>query len=142
MQFKQSGDFYQVYLEKDESAVEDLTQFLIDQNITNGIVSGIGAVKNVELVSYELGTKEYHRKQYNENHELISYSGNIMLLDGQPFIHAHATIGNHEMQLFGGHVFKMDIAVVGEFIIQKINNNAKRTLNDEIGLAVWDLNNG
>ncbi len=65
-----------------------------------------------------------------------------MLLDGEPFIHAHATIGNHDMQLFGGHVFKMDIAVVGEFIIQKINNNAKRTLNDEIGLAVWDLNNG
>ena len=45
------------------------------------------------------------------------------------------------MELFGGHVFEMDIAVVGEFIIQKIDNNAKRTMNDNIGLAVWDLKN-
>jgi len=141
MKYKQSGNFYQVYLEKNESAVEDLTKFLNDQNIENGLINGIGAVKNVELGSYDLQTKEYHRKAFNDDHELISYSGNIMLLDGTPFIHAHATIGNHDMKLFGGHVFKMDIAVVGEFIVQKIDNNAKRTLDIEIGLAVWNLDN-
>jgi predicted DNA-binding protein with PD1-like motif len=141
MRYNKSGNIYQVYLEKGESVVEDLTSFLAQHNINNGLINGIGAVKNVVLGSYDLPTKKYHKKSFENEHELITYNGNIMLLDGKPFIHAHATIGNHNMQLFGGHVFEMEIAVVGEFIIQKIDNNAKRTLNEAIGLAIWDLKN-
>ena len=141
MQFHQTNDIYQVYLETGESVIDELTGFCKKLNILNGQINGIGAVKNTELGSYDLNTKHYHRKKFNEDHELISYSGNIILLDDEPFIHAHAVIGNHDMQLFGGHVFKMDIAVVGEFIIQKFNSTSKRSLNDQIGLAVWDLKN-
>jgi len=141
MQFAKSNNIFQVYLEKGESVLDVLTTFLKEQNIKNRLINGIGAVKNIELGYYDLATKEYHRKRFDNDHELISYSGNIMLLDGVPFIHAHATIGNHDMELFGGHVFNMDIAVVGEFIIQEIDNNAKRTLNKDVGLAVWDLKN-
>ena len=64
-----------------------------------------------------------------------------MLIEDEPFIHAHITIGNHNMEIFGGHLFSMNVAVVGEFIIHKIDGNSKRKLNDEIGLATWDLTN-
>ena len=35
----------------------------------------------------------------------------------------------------------MKVAVVGEFIIRKINSDAHRELDDNIGLAVWCLEN-
>lgn len=141
MQFKQTDDIFQVYLEKGESVIEELTKFCKEQNILNGQITGIGAVKNTELGAYNTEKREYIKKIFEADHELISFNGNIMLLNDEPFIHAHCTIGNHNMDIFGGHVFKMNIAVVGEFLIQKIDNDAKRTLNKEIGLAVWDLKN-
>jgi hypothetical protein len=141
MQHIKSGKNYLVYLEKGESVVEVLTNFCKNNNILNGKITGIGAVNNIELGSYDTKSKKYIKKAFREDHELISYNGNIMLLDNEPFIHAHCTIGNHEMEISGGHVFQMNIAVVGEFIIQKIKNNSKRSFNNEIGLAVWDLNN-
>ena len=139
MQFKQHDNTYFVYLEKGEKVVNVLTSFCKKHNILNGHISGIGAMNNIELGAYDSASKEYIKKTFKEDHELITYQGNIMLLDDKPFIHAHITIGNHNMEIFGGHLFSMNVAVVVEFIIQKIDGNSKRTFNNEIGLATWDL---
>ena len=139
MQFKQTDNIYQVYLEKGESVVDELTKFCKEQKILNGYITGIGAVNNIGLGAYDSKTSEYIKKTFKNDHELITYQGNIMLLDDKPFIHAHVTIGNHNMEIFGGHLFSANIAVVGEFIINKVDGNSKRTFNDEIGLATWDL---
>ena len=139
MQCKQYDNTYLVYLEKGEEIVDELTKFCIEYHILNGHISGIGAVNNIELGAYDTKAGEYIKKIFEYDHELITYQGNIMLLDDKPFIHAHITIGNHNMEIFGGHLFSANIAVVGEFIIHKIDGKAKRTYNDEIGLATWDL---
>ena len=139
MQFKQTDNIYQVYLEKGESVVDELTKFCKEQNILNGYITGIGAVNNIGLGAYDSKKGEYIKKTFKNAHELITYQGNIMLLDNEPFIHAHVTIGNHDMEIFGGHLFSANIAVVGEFIINKVDGNSKRTFNDKIGLATWDL---
>ena len=141
MQYKQHGTTYFVYLEKGESVVEELTNFCKEHNILNGYISGIGAMNNIELGAYDSSTKVYTKKIFKNDYELITYQGNIMLLDDKPFIHAHVTIGNHNMEIFGGHLFRANIAVVGEFIIHKIVEKHKRTFDDEIGLATWNLTN-
>ena len=139
MQYKLLENTYQVYLEKGESVVENLTEFCKAHHILNGHISGIGAVNNIELGAYATSKREYIKKTFQDDHELITYQGNIMLLDDEPFIHAHITIGNHNMEIFGGHLLKANIAVVGEFIINKIDGKSKRTFNDKIGLATWNL---
>ena len=139
MQYKQHGNTYFTYLEKGESVVNILTNICKEQGIQNGSIQGIGAVNNIEIGSYDTKSNKYIKKTFKEDHELISYNGNIMLLNDEPFIHAHCTIGNHNMEIFGGHVFSMNIAVVGEFIIQKIESKHQRKLNKKIGLATWDL---
>lgn len=139
MQYKQHDSTYFVYLEKGEPVVDVLTNFCKEHNISNGYITGIGAVNNIEMGAYDTKVGEYIKKIYKNSYELITYQGNIMLLDDEPFIHAHITIGNHNMEIFGGHLFSMNVAVVGEFVIQKVNGKSKRTFNDEIGLATWDL---
>ena len=139
MQYKKSGNTYLVYLERGESMVDVLTNFCKEHHILNGHISGIGAVNNIELGSYDTSKREYIKKTFQDDHELITYQGNIMLLDNKPFIHAHITVGNHNMEIFGGHLFKANIAVVGEFLIHKIDGSSIRTFNDKIGLATWDL---
>ena len=141
MEVKQSGQNFLVYIQKDEPVMETLTSICKNNEIINGQISGIGAVNAIEIGAYDLDSKTYLRKQYIENHELISFQGNITLKDETPFIHAHITIGNHDLHTRGGHLFEMKVAVVGEFIIRKIDSNAHRELDDNIGLAVWCLEN-
>ena len=83
--------------------------------------------------------KKYLRKIYKEIHELVSFQGNVTLKDGNPFIHAHITLADHDLVTRGGHLFEMKVAVVGEFIIRKVDSNVYREFNDDIGLPVWCL---
>ena len=50
-------------------------------------------------------------------------------------------ISDHKCNSKGGHLFEATVAVVGEFILRKINLNQKRKLDPNIGLACMSLNN-
>ena len=63
----------------------------------------------------------------------------IAIKDGKPFIHAHITLGNHDMEVSGGHLFETEVAVVGEFILHNFNEKTHRALNEDIGLATLSL---
>ncbi len=136
MQSKQVDKTYFIFLEKDEPVMKTLTEFCSKNSIQNGEISGIGAVKNIEIGAFDPDSKSYIHKNFDKTHELISCMGNITLKDGEPFIHAHITIGDHDMNVKGGHVFEMTVAVVGEFYIRKIDGSIHRELNGDIGLAV------
>ena len=49
MQFKCVKKDYFVYIEKNEKVIDTLTQFCMDQGITNANISGIGVVKKSEI---------------------------------------------------------------------------------------------
>ena len=139
MQFEQDNDTYIIYLEKDERIMNGLTQFCKDHNINNGKISGIGAIKKIELGAYDLNNKKYIIQNFNDIWELTSFQGNIQLKDDVPFIHAHINISNHDLNPKGGHLFEATVAAVGEFVLNKINTSGKRVLNPDIGLACMIL---
>ena len=136
MQSKQVDKTYFIFLEKDEPVMKTLTAFCSKNGIQNGEISGIGAVKNIEVGVFDPGSKSYIHKKFDKTHELISCMGNITLKDGEPFIHAHITFGDHDMNVKGGHVFEITVAVVGEFYIRNFDGSIHRELNGDIGLAV------
>ena len=139
MKFQQIDNSYMVYVEKEEKVMDTLTNFCINHNIHSGQISGIGAVKNIDMGIYDIKAKKYHHKLFDDMHELISFQGNIALKDNQPFIHAHIAIGDHNMQVFGGHLFEMKVGAVGEFILHSFNQKTYREIDDNIGLATLNL---
>jgi hypothetical protein len=130
---------YIIYLEQGESIMAMLTQFWKNHQIINGQISGLGAIKEIELGSYDLKNQEYITHKLDDTWELTSYQANIQLKDGEPFIHAHINISDHDLTVKGGHLFDAKVAVVGEFILRNINSNGKRVFNSEIGLACMNL---
>ena len=139
MQYEKDGYTYIIYLEQGESIMAMLTQFCKDHQIINGQISGLGAIKEIELGSYDLKNQEYITHKLDDTWELTSYQANIQLKDGEPFIHAHINISDHDLTVKGGHLFDAKFAVVGEFILRNINSNGKRVFNSEIGLACMNL---
>ena len=66
MQYKQDGDTYIIYVEQNEPIMKTLTQFCKDHNIMNAQVSGIGAIKDIELGAYDLDNQEYIKELYSD----------------------------------------------------------------------------
>ena len=140
MQYKQDGDTYIIYVEQNETIMKTLTQFCKDHNIMNAQLSGIGAIKDIELGVYDLKNQEYIKELYSDIWELTSYQGNVLLKDDEPFIHAHINISDHSLSGKGGHLFEPKVAAVGEFILRKINTDGKREFDSNIGHACMALN--
>ena len=139
MQHEKDGDTYIIYLEQGESIMASLTQFCKDHQIINGQISGIGAIKEIELGAYDLKNQEYIIHKLDDPWELTSCQANIQLKDEETFIHSHINISDHDLTVKGGHLFEAKVAVVGEFILRNINTSGKRVFNTEIGLACMAL---
>ena len=141
MQYEKNKQDYFIYIEKDEKVMHSLTKFCLDNNIQNGKISGIGAVKMTEIGAYDIVKKEYLKKEYSDVFELISFEGNVTLKENQPFVHAHVVLSNHNMAAVGGHLFESTVAAVGEFFLRKFEGSAFRKLNREVGLPCICLKN-
>ena len=141
MQFKQDGNTFIIYVEQDESIMETLNQFCKSKDIVNAQISGIGAIKEIDLGAYDLKNKEYVRQFFNNLWELTSFQGNVILKDNEPFIHAHITMSDHNLDVKGGHLFEAKVGAVGEFILRKIETDGKREYDANIGLFCMKFNN-
>tara|TARA_B110000438_G_C15318697_1_gene438530 strand:+ start:58 stop:483 length:426 start_codon:yes stop_codon:yes gene_type:complete len=141
MQFKQDGNTFIIYIEEDESIMETLTQFCKSKDIINAQISGIGAIKEIDFGAYDLENKKYIRQSFNNLWELTSFQGNVILKDNEPFIHAHITVSDHNLNVKGGHLFEAKVGAVGEFILRKIETDGKRELDPNIGLFCMKFNN-
>jgi predicted DNA-binding protein with PD1-like motif len=142
MQFQKINHSYIVHVEKGEKVMQTLTNFCIEKGIYSAQISGIGAVRNVDIGAYDISNKDYIHRIFENILELLSFQGNVAIKDGEPFLHAHITLGTHDMEVYGGHLFEMEVAAVGEFIIHDFQNkNTLRQYNDDIGLATLKLCN-
>lgn len=139
MEWREMGDGYCVRLGRDEEVIEQLTAFAAERGISAGSILGIGAVKDVELGYYELETHTYHRKQFPADHELVNLTGNVSLVEGKPFIHAHVTIGDADYTARCGHLFRALIAVTGEFVVRPLPGTVERAFDDACGLNLWSM---
>ena len=139
MEYVTSDSEIILYLQQGDSLIESLTQLAGEKGLSSAFIQGIGAVTDVTLGYYNLQEKRYETKEFNKNYELISCLGNIAQKEGDPFVHAHVTIGDRNYNVFGGHLFQATISVVGEFIVNPIDFKIERTMNENVGLAVWDL---
>ena len=141
MQFKQDGNTFIIYIEQDEYIMETLTQFCKSKDIVNAQISGIGAIKEIDLGAYDLENKIYIRQFFNNLWELTSFQGNVILKENEPFVHAHITVSDHDLNVKGGHLFESKVGAVGEFILRKIETDGKREFDHKIGLFCMKFNN-
>src|SRR5215216_3783148 len=132
---RRSDGRYWLVLEKEEKIHETLTQFVAEQKIQGGFITGIGALKNVEIGFYDLENKTYLRETFAEgDYELISLNGNITLKEEMPYIHSHVILGKRDFSTFGGHLFEAIVAVTAEISLIPYGKMPRREMNDSLGL--------
>lgn len=134
----EANGLFVVSLKRGDDICTKLGELAEHEKIVGASVAAIGAIEDPELGFYKLERKEYIRKVFKGNWELVSFLGNISLKDGKPFLHAHVSISDNNFTVVGGHFFDARVAAVVEMFI--IRTGTLRRVNcEDIGLHCWNL---
>ena len=98
--------------------------------------SGLGGASGVTLSFYDLETKTYIDKTFDQPLEIVSLTGNLSMVDGEPFWHIHGVFGTRDYQTISGHVKQLPIALTSELFITPLALELTRTYDDETGLKL------
>ncbi len=134
MEYKRFGHEIALRVARGEELIESLRSVCEKENIRLATVSGLGAAGVVEMGLYNVENKEYHSHTFTGEFEIAQVTGNVTTMDGEVYIHLHATIGDEKLRAWAGHLNKAVISATAELFIHILEGETNRTRNDETGL--------
>ena len=130
---------YIVSIENHSNIVETLTDFIQNQNIRAGEVTGIGAVSEATLRFFNPATKKYVDRTFKEQMEVTNISGNVSEIEGKQTLHLHITLGRQDYTALAGHLLEAKIQGAGEFIFYPLATRVVKIKNEETGINFYDF---
>jgi len=118
--------------------VEGITAVAREHDIQAAWVTCLGAIQHASYAFYDQEELHYVDLESDEHHELSGFQGNISMRNGQPFLHAHATISNIRGETVGGHLRPGCTVWVAEVHITELTDVDLQRTHDEITeLDLW-----
>jgi hypothetical protein len=99
-------------------------------------LTAIGAFDSVVLGYFEWERKTYRRIAVNDQVEVLSLVGNVVLEDGVPKVHAHVVVGKRDGSAHGGHLMKARVRPTLEVIVVEAPKYLERRHDAGTGLAL------
>ena len=139
MDYRETPRGYIVRLDRGEELIATLTRFLAERDIRCGALTGLGAVDSPELGLFTMKTREYLRRRFPGEYEIVAITGNVSSLDGKPFAHVHGLFSDAECQVVGGHVFSAEVAITCEIDLAVYPGEMKRRPDPATSLNLLDF---
>jgi len=132
---------YVLALERGEECIATLTDFCQRRGIHAAVFQGIGALERVEVGYYDLTRREYYFRSEDGVYEVASMQGNVALVDGRPFVHAHAVLSRCDETLacIGAHLKVGYVAVTLEVFMTPLDTTIERRFDEGVGLMLLHL---
>lgn len=127
-------------LEKGDNLHQKLVEYIKQQEIKSAWISVIGGATEVELGFYDLSSKQYRWKVFNQTLEITSLSGNIAWESDEPLLHLHGNLSDENYQTIGGHIKNLVVGGTCEIFIHRWYGEKLRRVQDEdTGLKLLSL---
>ena len=118
--------------------LEFLTGFCAKRKVRAGTVRLIGATSEVTLGYYDQVSHDYHTRSFRQEMEILSCIGNVSLKGGKPFLHLHASMGDTELRVWGGHLFPGSKVFSAEACVTELlGPELSRKQDPQTGLHLW-----
>jgi predicted DNA-binding protein with PD1-like motif len=124
-------------LDRGEELIETLKKFCQDEKISAAFFVGLGASSYLKVAWYNLETKQYEEKEFNETLEIAGMTGNVAMLDDKMIVHVHGSFSDKTLSAFAGHITKLVIGGAGEIKLDKFETTFKRQFDPETGLNLF-----
>jgi len=121
-----------------EDLISSIENFCKSSSIQMAAFSLIGAVSSYTIGTYDQNQQVYVTAAATTNLEIVTCAGNISLMDGNPFVHAHIVLGDEKGNTIGGHLFSETILFAGEISLQELlGKPLERAYDEKTGLSLW-----
>lgn len=138
--YKTIGNKHILSLDNHCEIVEAIKTFCKDKGIMSGSISGIGAINEMTLRFFNPTTKQYEDKSFCEQMEIANITGNISVMQEEPYLHIHITTGRSDSSSLAGHLLSAKLNGAGEFIIEDFKSSSiGRAFNPSIGLNCYNF---
>ena len=139
MQSKLFDNKIVVRVDPDEEIITTLQDVCEANNVTLGVVFGVGGVNEITLAVYDHDDARYATKKFSGYYEISSLQGNVSVVDDEPYINVYATIVDNEFKSYSGRLVSGYVAVTCEVIIGVINGVMNREVQQETGVEIVSL---
>jgi len=130
---------YLLRLEKGEELVAELGEFVAENDVKAGWITGLGGAVNVRLGYYNLQRQKYIFRHIKNVVELVSLTGNIARVGGEPALHLHGVVSDRNNKAHGGHIKELIVGGTVEVKIETFDGELTRELDEKIGLPLLQL---
>lgn len=140
MKVKRTETGFLLVLDVGDEIIASLNKLAEAERIGLASVTGIGAVRSAVLGYIDTDQKQYLKRQLDsESMELLSLTGNMTRLDGEPFAHCHVVLGDREMRTYGGHLFEATASVTVEIFVRVFEGEVSRKFAPDVGINRIEL---
>ena len=139
MEYRRFEDTVFLRVDPGEDIIEKVLETAKKENIGLASVSGLGAVKEIQIGVFEYEEKKYYPKTIKGIFEITSLLGTLTTKDGEPYLHLHISCGDMDSAVVGGHLNKAIVSATGEIVIKVVDGTVNRKFSDEIGLFLFDF---
>lgn len=134
-----NGDI--VVLQRGEELHTSLIAYAREHGLTSAWVTGLGGAGMMTLGYYNFETREYEWHDVDSDVEIVNLTGNLSIVDGEPFWHIHGTFGRADLTTIGGHVRELTVSLTCELHITPLETPMTRRFDDETGLKLLSETN-
>ena len=139
MEYRRFENTSVVRLDPEEEILTQLAALAEAEQIELAEISGLGALKELEICVFDTKAKVYYNNTYAEAMELLCLTGTITRMDGKPYLHLHASAGDGTGKAVGGHLKKAVISATGEILVRIMAGQVGRKYSETIGLNLLDF---
>ncbi len=137
MEYRHFGDSYIVRMDRGEEILSALKTFCEKEDIRLAQVDALGAVDRAVVSVYDVPTKTFFKKEFNEPMEISSLCGTVSRKEGEVYLHLHVTVCDKDLLAHGGHANELRVSATCEMVVRTIPGEVGRMLNEDIGLNMF-----
>jgi predicted DNA-binding protein with PD1-like motif len=118
--------------------LKELEAFVRAQGINLAWISGIGAVSRATVRYYDQTKKEWVDNDLDQRMEVVSLTGNVSLLNGEPIVHLHVVLADGHGHCLGGHLGPNTLVFNLEILMETLSGPPViRKMDGQTGLTIW-----
>src|SRR4051812_29290981 len=125
-------------LDTDDEAIARLASFAVDYRLAASHFIAIGAFSRAVVAYFDWPTKQYRHTTVNEQVEVLSLVGDIVIEDDLPKVHAHVVLGKADATAHGGHLIEGHVRPTLEIIVTETPRHLRRRFDPLSKLALID----
>jgi predicted DNA-binding protein with PD1-like motif len=125
-------------LEPGDEAIASIASFAVEHRLGASHFTAIGAFSRAVVAYFDWPTRQYRNIAIDEQVEVLSLIGDIVIEQDLPRVHGHVVLGKADATAHGGHLIEGRVRPTLEIVVTETPRHLRRRFDPDSKLALID----